>query len=145
MISAVLDTNILASGTVTTSTPPGQILDAWHDGQFELVTSEHIIDELKRTLQKPYFQKYLKVYDVDAFVDLLRNEATVIPITVDIKGIATHSEDDLILATAISAKANYIVTGDGPLLRKIGDSYRGVIILTPSDFLKKLTHRRRQS
>lgn len=42
MISAVLDTNILASGTVTAVTPPGQILDRWRDGQFELVVSEHI-------------------------------------------------------------------------------------------------------
>lgn len=138
MISAVLDTNILASGTVTASTPPGQILDAWHDGQFELVTSEHIIDELERTLQKPYFQKYVAANDIASFIDLLRNEAIVIPITVNIEGLATHPEDDLILATAVSAKADYLVTGDGPLLRKVGNSYQGVTILTPSDFLKRL-------
>ncbi len=138
MISAVLDTNILASGTVTVSTPPGQILDAWHNGQFELVTSEHIIDELRLTLQKPYFQKYVTINDVAAFIDLLHNEATVIPITISIKGLATHPEDDLILATAVSAKADYLVTGDGPLLRKVGNCYQGVTILTPSDFLRKL-------
>lgn len=51
MISVVLDANILVSGTVTASTPPGQILNAWHDGQFELVISTHILDELERTLQ----------------------------------------------------------------------------------------------
>lgn len=138
MISAVLDTNVLVSGTVTASTPPGKILDAWHDGQFELVTSEHIIDELERTLQKPYFQKYVTTNDVAAFIDLLRNEAIVIPITVNIEGLATHPEGDLILATAVSAKADYLVTGDGPLLRKVGNSYQGITILTPSDFLKRL-------
>ncbi len=59
MISAVLDTNTLASGTVTALTPPGQILNAWHAGLFELVTSEDILGELVRTLQKPYFQNHV--------------------------------------------------------------------------------------
>lgn len=135
MISAVLDTNILASGTVTASTPPGQILDAWRDGQFELVTSEHILDEIERTLKKPYFQKHLTKTDVAGFIDLLQNETTVISISVSVRGIATHPEDDLTLATAVSAKADYLVTGDGPLLRKVGSFYLGVNLVTPNVFL----------
>ena len=43
MISAVLDTNVLASGTVSASNPPGLIMNAWRDGRFLLVTSDHII------------------------------------------------------------------------------------------------------
>lgn len=122
MISAVLDTNILASGTVSSLNPPGQILDAWHAGQFELVTSEPILNELKRTFQKPYFQKQVNTKQVNDFIDLLRNEAFVVPITVETQGITTHTEDDLILATAVSAKTDYLVTGDGPLLKKVGPS-----------------------
>lgn len=138
MISVVLDTNILVSGTVTASTPPGQILNAWHDGQFELVISTHILDELKRTLQKPYFQNNLTPQVISNFVDLLQNEATIIPVTIKVQGVATHSEDDLILATAVSAKADYLVTGDGPLLTKVGNSYQGITLVTPKDFLKIL-------
>lgn len=135
MISAVLDTNTLASGTVTAATPPGQILDAWRKGQFELITSEHIIGELERTLQEPYFRKYVSASDIAAFIDLLYNEATITAITINIKGIATHPEDDLTLATAVSAKANYLVTGDDKMLRKVGSSYQGVDLVTPRDFL----------
>lgn len=138
MISAVLDTNTLASGTVTASTPPGQILNAWHAGQFELVTSEYILDELVRTFQKPYFQKHVGTAEINAFIDLVQNEATVIPITVSVQGIATHPEDDFILATAISAKAHYLVTGDKHFLKKVGNTYQKVKIVTPSDFLKLL-------
>ncbi len=47
MIKAVLDTNILASGTVSAFNPPGKILDAWRTDQFELVTSEYILSELE--------------------------------------------------------------------------------------------------
>ena len=68
----------------------------------------------------------------------MRNEAVVTPIIVKVRGVATHPEDDLILATALSAKAAYLVTGDGPLLRKVGKSYQGINLVTPNDFLEIL-------
>lgn len=137
MISAVLDTNILASGTVTAATPPGQILERWLDRQFELVISEHIIDELERTLNKSYFQKHLTPNAIKAFIGLLQSKATMISITIKVKGIATHIEDDLVIAAAVSGKVDYLVTGDGPLIRKV-DSYKGVRLISPNDFLEVL-------
>ena len=138
MISAVLDTNVLASGTVTAANAPGQILDAWRARKFDLVTSEHIINELSRTFQKPYFKKHLSSQAVTNFIDLLQNETFVTPITVKVQNVATHPEDDLTIATALSAKADYLVTGDQPLLNKVGNSYQGVTLTTPNDFLKIL-------
>lgn len=138
MTTAVLDTNILVSGTVTASTPPGQILNAWRDGRFELVTSQHILDEIEKTLQKPYFQSHLTRSEVADFMDLLENKTTITSITADVQNVATHPEDDLTLAAAVSAKADYFVTGDGPLLRKVGKFYQGVSLVTPNDFLKIL-------
>lgn len=138
MISAVLDTNVLASGTIIASTPPGQILNAWRNGQFELVLSTHIIDELEHTFQKNYFQNHLTKQEVTNFFDLLQNEATIIPITAKVQGVGTHPEDDLMIATAVSAKADYFITGDGPLLRKVGPIYKGVAFLSPGDFVKIL-------
>ena len=138
MISAVLDTNVLASGTVSAANAPGQILDAWHARKFELVTFAHIIDELTRTFQKPYFKNHLTNKAVTNFIDLLQNEAFVTPITVQVQGVSTHPEDDWIVAAALSAKADYLVTGDMPLLNKIGSSYKGVALTIPNDFLKIL-------
>lgn len=138
MIIAVLDTNVLASGTVTATTSPGQILNAWRAGQFELITSDHILNELEHTFQKPYFQKHVDANRVNAFMDLLDSEAFVIPITVNIQGVAPSPEDDLVLATALSAKVDYLVTGDGPLLRKVGSSYKGINLVTPNEFLQIL-------
>ncbi len=138
MISAVLDTNVLASGTLVAFTPPGQILNAWRANEFELVLSEHIIGELTRTLQKPYFQNHVTSQKIVSFIDLLQNEATIISITVNIEGVATHPEDDLVLATAVSAKVDYLVTGDKPLIEKIGDSYHKINLVTPANFLQIL-------
>lgn len=140
MISAVLDTNVLASGTVSALNAPGKILNAWRTGKFILITSEQIIKELVSVLQKPYFQKYITSDQIDAFIYLLQNESLVAPITVKIHGIATHSEDDLILAAAISAKANYLVTGDQPFLKEVGSFYKGVTLVTTNEFLNQFTY-----
>ena|SRR5258708_24946904 len=142
MITAVLDTNVLASGTVSASTSPGQILNAWRDSKFELVISQHIINELIRTLNKPYFQDRLDSSTISSFIDLLQNEAMVTPITVTIQGVATHPEDDLTLATAVSAQTDYLVSGDGPLLQKVGSTFQDVKLVTPNKFLDILNQQR---
>ncbi len=95
-----------------------------------------ILDELERTFQKPYFHQYLTDKQSARFLLLLRRRATVSKITVLVHGIATHPEDDLILATAVSAKADYLVTGDSKL-QHVG-AYQGVRILSPRRFLETL-------
>jgi putative PIN family toxin of toxin-antitoxin system len=143
MIPSVLDANALAAGAagfrIQHGAPgqmPGQILRAWRAGQFELITSDHILAEVQRMLDKRYFQARLTSAQVTQFLAMLAREATVVPLTVTVAGVATHPEDDLVLATAVSAQAEYLVTGDRQLLR-LG-SYRGVTILSPRDFLTVL-------
>jgi predicted nucleic acid-binding protein len=53
-----------------------------------------------------------------------------------VAGIATHPEDDLIVATALSAKADYLVTGDRKLL-ELG-TYAGITFVSPRGFLDHL-------
>lgn len=141
MIKALLDTNVLVSGFASFKHPsrtPAQLLHAWRAGMFELCISEHILAELKKTFEGRYFKRRLKSEDIDEAITLLSDECTNISITVSVQGVATHPEDDLILAAAISAKVDYLVTGDYALRSKLGTSYRGVIISTPSEFLKIL-------
>jgi predicted nucleic acid-binding protein len=66
----------------------------------------------------------------------LRKRAIVSPITASVHGIATHPEDDMILATAVSGHADYLVTGDSKLER-LG-KYKSVTILSPRRFLETL-------
>jgi len=58
------------------------------------------------------------------------------PLTVEVTGVATHPEDDLILATAVAGEASYLVTGDRKL-RAVG-AFQGVTILSPREFLARL-------
>ncbi len=141
MISAVLDANIIVSGILGFRNPdsiPGMLLRLWRKDTFILVTSQHIREEVRNTLRKPYFTTHLTSQEISRIQALLQFKAKQVLITESIRGSATHPEDDVVLATAVSAKADYLVTGDGPLLRKVGSPYKGVNLVTPKDFLKTL-------
>jgi uncharacterized protein len=95
--------------------------------------SEHILAELERTLSSPYFDRFLSADDRLAALEALRVDATVVPVTVEVTGVATHPEDDLVLATAVSGRVDYLVTLDRQLLR-LG-VYEGVRIVSTREFL----------
>ena len=137
MIRAVLDVNLLASGSLKAPTPPGLLLDIWQAGSFRLIISAHILTNLQRTLAKPYFQRRLTTAERNAFLALLRQEATLVSTIVPVQGIAPDAEDDLVLATAVSGQADYLVTGDAAFQDL--HSYRGIQIVSPRAFLEILT------
>lgn len=140
MIRAVLDVNVLASGVlgfIQPSTPPGLLLRAWRAGSFRLIISEHILTNLQRALAKPYFRRRLTAAETNAFLALLRQEATLVPITAPVYGVAPDTEDDLVLATAVSGQADYLVTGDAAF-RDL-QTYREIRMVSPRAFLEILT------
>ncbi len=59
MITAVLDTNVLASGFVRPEPPPGHLLLTWRARSYLLVVSEPILAELARTFEEPSFAQHL--------------------------------------------------------------------------------------
>jgi uncharacterized protein len=138
VISAVLDTNTIVSGTIVPQGMPGQILQAARSQHFRWVTSAAIIDEVTRTLYRPRIQRKYQISSgaVNRVRELLERETVVSPISTPVQGVATHPEDDLILASAVSAQVDYLVTGDQQLQR-LG-SYQGVTIVSPRRFLEIL-------
>ena len=60
-----------------------------------------------------------------------------IPHTHTVHGIATHAEDDLVLATALSAGTEFLITGDQKFLHRV-PGYEGVRLLSPPEFLSLL-------
>ncbi|OGH29640.1 MAG: putative toxin-antitoxin system toxin component, PIN family, partial [Candidatus Levybacteria bacterium RIFCSPHIGHO2_12_FULL_37_12] len=104
----------------------------WRDDKFELIISQHILSELEETLNKSYFRNILKTQDIDDFLELLLSEAILTLITTTIQGVATHPEDDLVLATAESGKASFVVTGDHGLQNL--KQFKNIKIVSPSTF-----------
>jgi predicted nucleic acid-binding protein len=85
---------------------------------------------------RPYFRRRLTDEQVSAALTLLQSYATVTQLTVEVRGVATHPEDDAILSTAVSAAADYLVTGDRKL-QALGN-YKAVTIVSPRTFLEVL-------
>ena len=139
MISAAWDANALASGVIGLTVPastPGALLRLWFADAFQLVTSDPILAELRRTFRKTYFRRRISPQQAQHALEVLRARAITVTLTVLVQGVASHPEDDLVLATALSANADYLVTGDRQL-QKLG-MYEGVVILSPRAFLDVL-------
>ena len=62
--------------------------------------------------------------------------AQIVHISSEVEGVATHPEDDAILATALSASADFLVTGGRDLLDLA--NFRGIQNKSPRDFLSLL-------
>ena len=133
MIRAVLDTNVLASGVTHSKGHSGQLVTAWRRRGFHLVVSEHILDELAETLEDRYFKKRMTQRERQAAVARLRRQARLTEITASVKGVAPSAKDDLVLASAKSANADFVVTGDQAFMA-VGSS-DGIRIVSPRQFL----------
>lgn len=56
-MGAVLDVGQYVSATIQARGHPAQILSAWRAGEFELITSGPILDDLRRVLFYPHNRK----------------------------------------------------------------------------------------
>jgi putative PIN family toxin of toxin-antitoxin system len=133
VISAVVDANVLASGFIQTDSPAGRVVTLWLDRRYSLVMSAYVLDELTRTFAKPYFRSRMTDQRIAVILRAIRRGAMWTELHIPVCGVAAHSSDDPVLATAVSAGAPFLVTGDREL-RRLG-RYGGVTILTPQVFL----------
>lgn len=116
----VLDTNILLSA-LRSGGAPAWILDAWRAGRFQLVTSPEQIDEFKRAAAYPRLRAHLPRGAVGRIVNELRR-AEVLLKRLSHPGVSPDPGDEYLLAMALAAGADVLVTGDKPLLalKRIG-------------------------
>jgi putative PIN family toxin of toxin-antitoxin system len=136
----LVDTNVLATGWVGgplgLQTPPAQIWRLWKQGQFELLVSAHVLNELRDTLERPWFAAKTTHQERSGLLADILLLGTEVSITGEIQKITSHWQDDLVLAAAVSGSADYLVTGDAEFRRV--DQYEGVKIRTPAEFLQEL-------
>ena len=115
------------------ATPPVQIVDAWRKGLFELAISAEIIAEVQRALDKVYFRNRLSSEQIDRAVTLLRRRSNLVRLNIHVEGVVRDPDDDVIVSTALSAEADYLVSGDKALLEL--QSYGAIRIVSPRQFL----------
>lgn len=137
-VRAVLDTNVLVSGLVAKQGPPRQILDAWLEGRYTLVTSLYLVEELTHVLSYPRIAERLLMNDeeVEALLAALLSQAAVTPGQLRLPGVTRDPKDDAVVACAKEGEADYIVSGDQDLL--VLGEYEGIQVITPRQFMEIL-------
>ena len=112
----VLDTNVVASALLWGGVPP-LLLQAGREKRIELFTSAALLAELTDVLGRRKFDRKIaaSTLTVDQLVDRYAALAGLVRPTPTPR-IAPDPDDDVVIGTALAAKADLIVTGDKPLL-----------------------------
>ncbi len=138
MTRTVPDTNIVVSGLLWRGNPR-RILDAARDGIIKLYTSSVLLEELEDVLSREKFVRRLATANVTVqdLVSGFSALATVIEAEPIESVILVDPDDDAVLACALSADAEVIVSGDSDLLDL--KEHKEIRILTATEFLAELS------
>ena len=136
-LRAVLDTNVFLSAFLSrnSTSPTKEILQRWQAGEFDLLVSDALVEELAEKL----LEKRISSDRVTEFVTVLAGLAEWILVPEDAVRpvILDDPEDDSILACAVVGKADYLVTYDAHF-EPLGEGYAGVKITKALPFLRAL-------
>ena len=100
----------------------------------ELYSSAALLEELLDVLSRPFASKRLSLIGKTArevLADYVEAVELVEPLSVP-RVVPGDADDDEVIACALAAKADLIVSGDRHLL-DLGDSYQGIPIVTPAE------------
>jgi putative PIN family toxin of toxin-antitoxin system len=112
----VLDTNVVASGLLWGG-PPKQLLGLGLGRNIQFFSSPQLLAELTDILSRAKFEEKIaaSLLTVDEIVDLYAGIVTLVR-PIPVARLAPDPDDDVVIGTAIAAKAKFIVTGDKGLV-----------------------------
>jgi len=128
-VRAVFDTNVLVAAFVTEGICP-KLLMRGRKKQFHLIVCPVILQEFDRVLIKKFSATRNETRNALPIV----SEAihSVVRPSQSGQSVCRDPDGDAILACALEAKADYLVTGDEDLLEL--KAFKGIRIVTPRDF-----------
>lgn len=136
---AVLDTNVVVAGLLWVGAPNSLLLRATERQDLVLVTSPILMIELADTLALARFRK--RIADAATSVDELvaaYRDATLIVTPREVPRVVPDDvDDDHVIAAAVAARAQCIVTGDRTHLLPIG-THGEIAIISPRQCLDLL-------
>lgn len=134
---AVIDNNVLLSALPWGGTPHA-LLEHVRNGTVTLISSPALLAELARVLDRPKFDVILLRTNTSREQTLteVRLLAEVIDPQPLAQPVCRDKDDDAVLALAIAAQADIVVSGDDDLLCLV--SFEGIPILTPAQGLQQV-------
>jgi putative PIN family toxin of toxin-antitoxin system len=136
LMRVVLDSNILFSALISPHGFPDTIYRAWRAARFELVTSHHQLEEIRRASRYPRLQAVLQPAKVGTMINNLQRALVLEKLTLTQE--CADPDDAFLLAMAVQGQADYLVTGD----KRAGLLQRGHIertrIVIPAVFCEEV-------
>jgi putative PIN family toxin of toxin-antitoxin system len=137
-VRLVLDTNVVASGLLWAGGPPAQLIDAAQAGAVELFTSKTLLAELTRILARTKLARAVatSTLSIDELV-LGYAELATIMTPANIAPTSADPDDNHVLACALAAQVDLIVSGDPHLLDL--KQFHSMPIVTPREAVARIT------
>ncbi|MES2662666.1 MAG: putative toxin-antitoxin system toxin component, PIN family [Pseudomonadota bacterium] len=107
----VLDTCIFVSALITKNTPPDMLYQSWRKKEFNLITSDAQLDEIKRVFSYKKLEKFVNPYEAKTLIENLYRRA-ILQTNLPIITLSSDPDDNKIIATALIGEADYLVSGD---------------------------------
>lgn len=133
----VLDTNVLISIFIAKiASSPRKIFELFRQEKLIIFTSKELLNELHRALNYPKIKKVYRLSNqaIRQYLEFLQRRTKRATIRVIPQVIKSDPDDNQILACALTAKADFIVSGDKHLLKL--EKYKGIKIVTPPEFVR---------
>jgi putative PIN family toxin of toxin-antitoxin system len=138
VLKVVIDTSVMVSVAFPKGELVKELRDMIADEVFRLVTSKEIMAELYRVLHYPRILKQFNPSkeDIDEFIGMIMEHALLTKGEFDLRKITDDPTDDIFLAAAMEAKADFIVSRD-PHLRNL-KQFHGIKIVNVKEFVEKI-------
>jgi putative PIN family toxin of toxin-antitoxin system len=137
-VKLVVDINALVSGSLWRGNP-SRLVDALLDGAATLCVSPAVLAEFEEVIQRDKFQKRIGERDRIAQEIISRFRAAALIVegrAIPVPSTLRDPDDVHVLACAVDAGADAIITGDNDLLSM--ETFEGIPILTARQALEKL-------
>ena len=131
----VIDTNVLISGLLSTTSTPAQAVEK-AVAKAQLVATMETLRELIEKLHSSKFDPYVRQERRDALLERVASLVEIIDVLQSIRA-SRDPKDDKFLEAAVNGRADVIVTGDKDLLDL--NPFRGIAIMTPAAYLTRNT------
>lgn len=134
VLHVVADPGILLSALISPNGGPAELLRRWWIGEIQLVCSPELVHEFTSVGERPRFRQWFDVTELHAFSRLLADSAqwhADLPLDAP---APSDPKDAYLVALAVHAGADCLVTGDAALRRHRSQAR----IVTPRELLDVL-------